>query len=91
MDPTPLNEEEVRAAISQGVKDAFSDPEVHAALIAGLAAAAGQKARREAGNWVFDTAKKFFWKVFWYAFWLVALWKMGGLPLVLTWLNSTKG
>lgn len=90
MEMTPLDEEEVRAAISQGVKDAFSDPEVHAALIAGLAAAAGQKARKEAGNWLVETVKKFCLNAAWSVVWILVLWKLGGLPLVLTWLNGSK-
>lgn len=83
-------DDEVRAAIHQGIRDAASDPEIHKALIAGFAEAAGKKARDEAGSWVLRTLRDWFWSAVKGGVVIVVLWKLGGLPLVLTWFNGGK-
>jgi len=80
-----ISEGEVQEAVERGLKATLSDPGVHAALVAGLSEALGQKAKKEAGNWLWGQIKTFINRAVWFVVISLVLAKVGGLPAVLAW------
>ncbi|QOR55730.1 MAG: hypothetical protein YHS30scaffold667_26 [Phage 65_10] len=73
-----------RAAVRAGFQDVLDDPDTYRKVISSFRDQAGTMARDEAGNWILGWLKWAFGRAFVTAVLIVVLWKVGGIPAVLT-------